>query len=163
MPKQLSRLSVAPRALSFVLMILQVAVSVTGQRAIQNPSVQNPAIANGSNERIAENTLLGWLTTHPTGSCGVGPASCRPIDDGQADLIASVHPRIPCGNAWIELNADVNSMIFQPVCMTNGESFSIHSSQRQEQQQYRRRSPVSNRHPTGMPAGSRPADTYSFR
>lgn len=164
MLKQLPRLSVAPRTLSFVVVLLQVAISVTGQRAIQNPSVQNPSIVDSSNERISENTLLGWLTTHPTGSCGVGPASCRPIErwstgfnsvDSSTDAGA--------GNAWVELNADVNSMIYQPVCMTNGESFTysfLHrgrsSNSTGDVAQFRMGIP------TGLPAGSRPSDTYSF-
>lgn len=164
MLKRPPRLYVAPRLLSFVLILLQVTIAVTGQRAIQNPSLQNPVIADGSNERISENTLLGWLTTHPVGSCGVGPASCRPIERWSSGF-NNVNPSTDtgAGNAWIELNADVNSMIFQPICMTNGESFTysfLHSGRSSNSTgdvaQFRIGIP------TGMPTGSRPADSYSF-
>ncbi len=137
---------------------------IPAQRAIQNPSVQNPAIANNSNERIAENTLIGWLTTHPIATCGVGPASCRPIERWSSGFLGvNASTDAGAGNAWVELNADVNSMIYQPVCMTNGESFTysfLHrgrsSSTVGDQAQFRMGIP------TGLPTGSRPADSYSF-
>src|SRR5690606_1767253 len=53
---------------------------IFAQRAIQNPSVETPTFTTNSFHRISEGTLTGWLTTHPTGDCSFGPASCRPIE-----------------------------------------------------------------------------------
>ncbi len=157
--------SVLVRTVIFIIiLLLGQSHIVLGQRSVQNPSVQNPAIANNANQRIAENTLLGWLTTHPSASCQIGPGLCRPIErwsSGFNGVNASTDAG--AGNAWVELNADVNSMIYQPICMTTGESFTysfLHrgrsSNSTGDVAQFRMGIP------NGLPTGSRAPDTYSF-
>lgn len=68
-------------SLLLIIVFLSHPLGILGQRAIQNPSVENPTFTPvNSFHRIAEGTLIGWLTTHPLNECSIGPASCRPIE-----------------------------------------------------------------------------------
>lgn len=133
-----------------------------GQRAVQNPSVENPSMPVNSYQRIAEESLIGWLTTHPLNTCGVGPASCRPIERWSSGY-NGVNTATNAGSAFVELNAEAVSMIYQQVCMTQGEAFTFSFL-------HRGRSSATTADvadfrigiPTGLPAGSKDADTYNY-
>lgn len=150
-----------------VSMLLVVLLSISplsslGQRAIQNPSVENPGISANSNHRISENTLTGWLTTHPFLTCDVGPSNCRPIERWGTGF-NGVSTGTSAGSAFVELNAEAVSMIYQQVCMTQGESFTFSFL-------HRGRSSANTADvadfrigiPTGLPTGSKAADSYSY-
>lgn len=137
------------------------------QRAIVNPSTELPAFPNGSNQRWGEGAFTGWLTTHPqvTNGCTNGGGTnvtCRPMERWSTGFL-SVLTAAGAGTHFVELNADTNSMIYQSVCMTNGEAFNysfLHrgrgSTTVADVAQFRLGIP------TGLPAGSKAADTYSF-
>ncbi|MBX3243223.1 MAG: carboxypeptidase regulatory-like domain-containing protein [Acidobacteria bacterium] len=132
------------------------------QRAIQNPSVEAPAIANNTYHRISEGTLTGWLTTHPLLTCAVGPETCRPIERWGTGF-NSVNAAAGAGNAFVELNAEAISMIYQPICMTNGESFDFSFLHRGRSSDTT--ADVADFRigiPTGLPDGSKPADSYNY-
>lgn len=148
----------------FIVMLLAFSPIVSlSQRAIINPSTEDPAFADGTVVQQAEGTMPGWLTSHPvqSGACG-GGTDCRPIERWSTGAVG-VSPATGSGSRWVELNAFTNSMIYQGVCMTNGESFSysfLHrgrvSATTPDVAQFRLGIP------TGLPAGSKPADSYSF-
>lgn len=134
----------------------------TAQRAIQNPSVENPGFSLNSYHRIAEETLVGWLTTHPLNTCDIGPQACRPIERWSSGF-NGVSTASGAGSAFVELNAEAVSMIYQRVCMTQGEQFNFSFLHRG-----RNSATVADVAdfrigiPSGLPAGSRPADSYSY-
>src|SRR5690606_2358218 len=67
------------------------------------------------------------------------------------------------GNQFVELNADDISMIYQQVCMTNGESFTYSFLHRGRQSSFTRdRAQFRIGLPTGLPTGPIPADSYSY-
>ena len=148
--------------LLIIAIILLQPVSIRAQRAIQNPSVEDPAIAANTYQRISEGTLTGWLTTHPLLTCAVGPEVCRPIERWGTGF-NSVNTAPGAGNAFVELNAEAVSMIYHPICMTNGESFNFSFL-------HRGRSSATVADvaefrigiPDDLPEGSKPADPYSF-
>ncbi len=153
--------SIAAAGLLAMLMVVQPSL-ILAQRAIQNPSVEDPAMPVNSYQRIAEETLTGWLTTHPLNTCAVGPEVCRPIERWGTGF-NSINTAPGAGNAFVELNAEAVSMIYQPVCMTNGESFTFSFLHRG-----RNSSTVADEAdfrigiPTGLPTGSKPADPYNY-
>lgn len=146
-----------------LLLILNIgSFELFGQRAIQNPSVETPTFTTNSFHRISEGTLTGWLTTHPAGDCSFGPASCRPIERWGTGF-NGFNAANGSGNAFVELNAEANSMIYQEVCMTQGESFTFSFL-------HRGRDSTSSSDvadfrigiPSGLPSGSKPQDAYSY-
>lgn len=157
--------TLATLALSLILVSSQTVF--TQQRAIVNSGTELPSFANGSNERWGEGAFTGWLTTHPqvTNGCTNGGGTgvtCRPMERWSTGFL-SVLTAAGAGTHFVELNADTNSMIYQSVCMTNGEAFNysfLHrgrgSATVADVAQFRLGIP------TGLPAGSKAADTYSF-
>lgn len=150
------------RAVCIILLFTLLSGTITAQRAITNPSIELPAFANGAVVQAAEGTVPGWLTSHPVQPAACGGADCRPIERWSTGAVG-VSPATGAGVRWAELNAFTNSMIYQSVCMTNGESFGYSFAHRGRQSateddvaQFRLGIP------TGLPAGSKPADTYSF-
>lgn len=149
------------------LLLTFLAGAVAAQRAITNPSVENPAFANNSFFFYSEAVVTGWLTSHPVvaGGCtnGGGPAvDCRPIERWSSSF-NGVLPATGAGSRWVELNAYDNSMIYQSVCLTGGESFTysfLHrgrsSTTTPDVAQFRLGIPA------GLPAGSKSANSYSF-
>jgi hypothetical protein len=137
------------------------------QRAIVNPSTELPSFPNNSNQRWGEGAFTGWLTTHPqvTNGCTNGGGTnitCRPMERWSTGFLA-VSTAAGAGTHFVELNADTNSMIYQTLCMTNGEAFDysfLHrgrgSATVADVAQFRLGIP------TGLPAGSKAADSYSF-
>lgn len=153
--------ALSARVVSIILLFTFLSGTITAQRAITNPSIELPAFANATVVQAAEGTVPGWLTTHPVnaGACGPG---CRPIERWSTGF-GGFLPATGAGVRWVELNAFTNSMIYQSVCMTNGESFGYSFAHRgrisateDDVAQFRLGIP------TGLPAGSKPADTYSF-
>jgi hypothetical protein len=135
---------------------------IPAQRAITNPSTEDPAFANGTVVQQAEGTMPGWLTSHPIQPGACGGSNCRPIERWSTGAVG-VSPATGAGVRWVELNAFTNSMIYQSICMTNGESFGYSFVHRGRQSatvrdvaQFRLGIPI------GLPAGSKPADSYSF-
>jgi hypothetical protein len=150
------------RTFTFFLWITFITSVVPAQRAITNPSIELPAFANGTFYQAAEGTVPGWLTSHPVQPAACGGVNCRPIERWSTGF-SGVSPATGAGLRWAELNAFQNSMIYQSVCMTNGESFGysfVHrgrgSATVADVAQFRLGIP------TLLPAGSKPADTYSF-
>jgi len=151
--------SLTIRAVTFILLLTLLSGVLTSQRAITNPSTELPAIANGIVVQSPEGTMPGWLTSHPVQGCGAG---CRPIERWSTGF-NGVTPATGAGLRWVELNAFTNSMIYQSVCMTNGESFGYSFLHRgridptaADEAQFRLGIP------TGLPVGSKPANLYDF-
>ncbi|MEP7075717.1 MAG: hypothetical protein ABI878_07890 [Acidobacteriota bacterium] len=151
------------RSIIAVFLISQISFAQV-QRTIVNGSLEQPAIAAGSNVRVNEDSSAGWNTTHPivNGNCTVGTANCRPLEYWSSGFL-SVLTASGAGSQWVELNADTTSMIYQSVCMTNGESFTysyLHrgrsSATVADVMQFRLGIP------SALPSGSKPADSYSF-
>jgi hypothetical protein len=149
----------------FVILLLSLAGVVPAQRAIVNPSIEDPAFPNASFVQAAEGTVPGWLTSHPVQPGACGGADCRPIERWSTGFTTGITflPATGAGLRWAELNAFTNSMIYQSVCMTNGESFGysfVHrgrdSAATADVAQFRLGIP------TGLPAGSKPANTYDI-
>lgn len=150
---------------TFFLLLAFTAGTIPAQRAITNQSTELPAIPDNFNQRWDEAGFTGWLTTHPfvTDNCTNGGVhTCRPMERWSTGFL-SVVTASGAGARWVELNADSNSMIYQSVCMTSGESFRysfLHrgrdSATVDDVAQFRLGIP------TGLPAGSKPVDSYSF-
>ncbi len=150
------------RISTFFLLLNFTAGIVPAQRAITNPSIEDPAFGNGQVVFHAEGTVPGWLTSHPVQPGACDGADCRPFERWSSGA-TGVLPATGSGLRWVELNAFVNSMIYQSVCMTNGESFGysfVHrgrgSDTTADVAQFRMGIP------TGLPAGSKPADLYDI-
>ncbi len=125
------------------------------QRAIANPSIEEPAIAD-TNTQINADLVPGWKTTHPVRTNG------RLIEIWKTGF-QGVNTAPGAGDQFAELNADAVSMIFQTVCMTNGESFTYSFLHRGRQSSSERdRAEFRLGIPTGLPSGSLPADSYSY-
>jgi uncharacterized repeat protein (TIGR01451 family) len=139
------------------------------QRVIVNPSFEDrllppapislmPLPANNFVE-VDESWVSGWLTTAPvvTGGCPAPMPNCRPIEMWSTPFIGLTAPD---GIITAELNAFNFGMLYQTVCMTSGESllwsFDHHGRAGTDTAAFRLGIP------TGLPAGSKPADTYSF-
>lgn len=141
--------------------------AVSAQRAITNQSIEDPAFADNQFYFYAEGSVPGWLTSHPVQIAGCtdggGPAfDCRPIERWSSGFLG-VFPAAGAGSRWVELNAYDNSMIYQSVCMINGESFDYSFVHRgRESATVPDVADFRLGIPTGLPAGSKPADTYDF-
>lgn len=126
------------------------------QRAIANPSIEQPVI-NSDNIQINADLVPGWQTTHP-----VRGVNGRLIEIWRNGSLG-VNTAAGAGNQFVELNADAISMIYQQVCMTNGESFNYSFLHRGRQSSFTRdRAQFRIGIPTGLPTGSIPADSYSY-
>lgn len=147
---------------AFIFALFGTVFNVPAQRAIINPSLEDPAIPVGSNQRWSEGILTGWLTTHPprVAHCTNGGSvavDCRPIERWGTTFLG-VSTAAGARNSFVELNADEPSMIYQPVCLTSGESFTFSLLHRG-----REGSDIASFRfgiPTGLPSGSKAADTY---
>jgi uncharacterized repeat protein (TIGR01451 family) len=139
------------------------------QRVIVNPSFEDrllppapvslmPLPANNFVE-VDESWVSGWLTTAPVvnGGCPAPMANCRPIEMWSTPFLGITAPD---GKVTAELNAYNFGMLYQTVCMTTGESllwsFDHHGRAGVDTAAFRLGIP------TGLPAGSKPADSYSF-
>ncbi|MCO6509465.1 MAG: carboxypeptidase regulatory-like domain-containing protein [Aridibacter famidurans] len=133
------------------------------QRAIVNPSFEQPVIPANNYRQINEDNIDGWETSHPqNSSCTVGTNPCRPIEYWR-QVFNGVSAATGAGLQWAEINSTTNSMIYQPQCVISGESFSyafLHrgraSSSVADVMQFRLGIPG------GLPSGSVPADSYSY-
>lgn len=153
-------------SLGFVLLLLLPAQALNAQqRAMVNPSFEDPPFALGIKVQYAEGAFPGWLTTHPItiDGCDNGTGNynitCRAFERwGTGFNGVSTAPG--AGNFLVEMNAYDYSMVYQNVCMANGESFSYSFLHRgrggTDTAQFRIGIP------TGLPPGSKPADPYSF-
>lgn len=125
------------------------------QRAIANPSIEQPVI-DGSNIQLNADLVPGWLTTHPVRTNG------RLIEIWKNGF-NGVNTATGAGDQFAELNADAISMIYQSVCMTNGESFSYSFLHRgRDSRTERDKAQFRLGIPSGLPSGSLPADSYSY-
>lgn len=156
-----SKLSKSLQIFLAFLLLTSLAIPITAQRAITNPSTELPTFPSGVIQQ-AEGTMPGWLTSHPVQPGVCGGADCRPIERWSTGVGGRL-PATGAGVKWAELNAFTNSMIYQSVCMTNGESFGysfVHRGRLSDTvpdvAQFRMGIP------TGLPAGSKPADSYDF-
>jgi hypothetical protein len=120
--------------------------------------VANPSFEQGTKTAFPCEPYAGWYTSHPVQS------GCRPFELWGAGLtnvesVSGVTP--PNGSYYIELNAYSVSMAFQPICMVNGETFDFefyhHTRSWSSTNQIQFRFGI----PSGLPAGSRAADSYS--
>lgn len=126
------------------------------QRAIANPSIEQPVITSDYLQ-INADSVPGWMTTHP-----VDPTRGRMIEIWRNGF-NGINTAAGAGNQFVELNAEAQSMIYQRICMTSGESFSysfLHrgrsSATAPDVAEFRLGIP------TGLPAGSVAADSYSY-
>ncbi len=126
------------------------------QRAIANPSIELPVIVPDYQQLNAD-LVPGWNTTHPV----VSPNG-RLIEIWKSGFNGFLSAT-GAGNQFVELNAEAASMIYQQVCMTNGEAFNysfVHrgraSATVADVAEFRLGIP------TGLPSGSIPADSYSY-
>lgn len=107
--------------------------------------------------------MRGWLTSAPSGN-----ASCNGVvySPGRTGRIIELQVQATAGytvqqwTAYAELNADYASMMYQPICFNNSDVIPYSFAHR----------PMGNRTdvtefrigiPSGLPAGSREADSYS--
>jgi hypothetical protein len=138
-----------------VLMLIPFQAAFAQQRAIANPSIEQPVIT-GDNIQLNADLVPGWLTTHPVRTNG------RLIEIWKSGF-NGVNAATDAGNQFAELNADAISMIYQSVCMTNGESFTYSFLHRgRDSGSTRDKAQFRIGIPTGLPTGSIPADTYSY-
>ncbi|MFM2032893.1 MAG: endoglucanase-related protein glucosyl hydrolase family 9 protein, partial [Chloroflexota bacterium] len=124
-------------------------VALAGARIVANTSFERQTNA-------CESGMRGWLTSHPVmGSCRVFE-----IWDKNAAHESLVGSGAPDGTYYIELNASYVSMAYQPICMVGGETFDFefyhHVRSWSDTNVIDFRFGI----PTGLPAGSRPADSY---
>jgi len=107
------------------------ATGTGGVRSIANPSFESFDFAPNwvTWATIAESNMRGWYTTHPLkeeyyDGVKFGSTTHRLIE---------LQKNIPAvGLYHAELNAWVKSMVFQPICLSSGETFSFefyHTSQ----------------------------------
>ncbi|REJ77852.1 MAG: carboxypeptidase regulatory-like domain-containing protein [Acidobacteria bacterium] len=133
------------------------------QRFVTNGSFEQPVIPANAFRQVDEDSVNGWDTSHPMGNfCNVGAANCRPIEYWR-QVFLGVSAATGAGAQWAEINSSNYSMIYQPLCLRNGESFSysfVHrgrdSATIPDVAQFRIGIPGS------LPAGSEAPDTYSF-
>ena len=120
--------------------------------------VANPSFEQGTHTAFPCEPYAGWYTSHPVVS------GCRPFELWGSGLtnvesLSGVTP--PNGSYYIELNAYSVSMAFQPICMVDGETFDFefyhHTRSWNSTNQIQFRFGI----PSGLPAGSRAADSYS--
>lgn len=114
-------------------------------RSIANPSFElfDVAWAFTRWAHIDQSSMRGWFTTAPTSGyayCCSGGADVAPGGTGRLiEVIPETNdfnndpspgysiPNSPApdGTYYSELNADYYSMLYQPICMANGETFSF--------------------------------------
>ena len=79
------------------------------QRAITNPSIEDPAFEDGIYYFYSEELVPGWLTSHPVQPAGctngtAGPGvDCRPIERWSTTFLG-VTAAPGAGSRWVELN-----------------------------------------------------------
>lgn len=150
------------RAFAFSL-IIALPASVLPQRAIVNPSFESPVIPANNYRQVNKDSINGWETSHPQNSgCTLGTNPCRPIEYWR-QVFNGVSAATGLGQQWAEINSFTNSMIYQKVCLVSGEAIGysfVHrgraSSTAADVMQFRIGIPG------GLPAGSEPADSYSY-
>lgn len=136
--------------------LLNVSPAFAQQRAIANPSIEQPTIPNNDYDQLNANLVPGWETTHPVRPNG------RLIEIWSTGF-NGVNTAPGAGRQFAELNADAFSMIYQTICMTNGESFNYSFLHRGRQSSFvRDRAQFRIGIPGGLPVGSVPADSYSY-
>jgi uncharacterized repeat protein (TIGR01451 family) len=138
------------------------------QRAIVNPSFESPLVSPpatftsqpaGNYIIVPQTWVSGWLSTSPSASC-TNPSS--PCNNG-IELWYTPFQGITAADGTVsaELNASAVSMLYQTVCMSNGEVFKWqwdhHGRAGTDSAAFRLGIPS-----TGLPAGSTAADSYSF-
>jgi hypothetical protein len=129
---------------------------------MSNPSFEESdiTVAWSSWTTAAENKLRGWFTSHPFKEEWYDGVA---VGSTQYRLIELQRTNPADGNYYAELNAWVKSMVYQPICLTSGESFTFEF--------YHNTIPAGRTDivefrlglPTGLPAGSRAADSYNRR
>jgi len=162
MPKHLSKFLSIAWLSSILSLTLIVSTTPAQQRAIANASLEELVVPANSSAYRDEGVVPGWSTTHPiTSGLGCSP-TCRPIEIWH-QVFQTVSAAPGAGVQWAELEATTRSMIYQNICMTNGESFNysfLHrgrlSATIPDVMQFRIGIP------TGLPAGSKPADPVGF-
>lgn len=145
-------------AFCLLLTLLSPISAFSQQRAIVNPSLEEPIIADNSYSLLDEDSVPGWDTSHP-----VNGSNIRPIEMWRQPF-NGVSAASGSGSQWAELNANTNSMIYQTICMSPGESFTFsflhrgrYSSTERDVMDFRLGIP------TGLPSGSVAADSYSYQ
>jgi hypothetical protein len=132
-----------------------ITVANAGSRIISNSSFESQ-LTSGD---LCESVLGGWQTSHP----GVGEGGCRILEvwtknNGHDSLLGI---GAPSGTYYIELNASVPLMAYQPICVVNGESFTFefyhHIRAWSDTNIVELRFGI----PSGLDSGSRAADSYS--
>jgi len=132
-----------------------------GVRTMANPSFEEhdsgcALSASTAWAYVSMNRLRGWFTSH-----GLVNATCG-IDAGTAHRVIEYKPKnAEHGALNVELNADMESMLYQPLCVVNNDIF--------EFEFYHKPTDVNRTDvvefrlgiPSGLPAGSLPANTYS--
>ena len=110
-----------------------------------------------------ESDMRGWLTSAPSGNASCNGVVYSPGRTGriiELQVQATAGYTVQQGTAYAELNADFASMMYQPICFNNSDEISYSFAHR----------PMGNRTdvtefrigiPSGLPAGSRAADSYS--
>jgi len=128
--------------------------AIGGVRVIANPSFEL-----GTHTAFpCESQFSGWLTSHPlNGGCRVFELWGSGFTN--VESLSGVTP--PDGLYYIELNAYSVSMAYQPICMVGGETFDFefyhHTRSWSTTNEIQFRFGI----PTGLPSGSRAADSYS--
>ena len=145
---------------AFIFALFGTVFNVPAQRTVVNPSIEDPPIPANVSQFWDEAAVTGWLTTHPvTSGCTNGGStsfSCRQIERwGTGFHGVSTAPG--AGNSFVELNASARSMIYQQICLTNGESFDFSFLHRGREGTDTAEFRLGI--PTGLPSGSKSADT----
>jgi hypothetical protein len=138
---------------------------ITASRTYANTSFEsNDSGCTMSTYQYArESDMRGWLTSAPSGNASCNGAVYSPGRTGriiELQVQATAGYTVQQGTAYAELNADFASMMYQPICFNNSDEISYSFAHR----------PMGNRTdvtefrigiPSGLPAGSRAADSYS--
>ena len=136
-----------------------------GSRTMVNTSFENndSGCAMTTYQYAREADLRGWLTSSPSANATCNGVAYTPnrmgrIIELQKQAVAGY--AVQDGTYYAELNASVESMLYQPICFNNSDIITYSFAHR----------PMGNRTdtaefrigiPSGLPTGSRPADTYS--
>jgi len=138
---------------------------LTASRTYANTSfeLKDSGCTNTNYEYALEADVRGWLTTSPTYSASCNGAVYSPNRTGR---VIELQPRaaygytIQDGSVYAELNAAFASMLYQPICFNDGDVITYSFAHRPRGD----RTDVAEFRigiPTGLPTGSRAADTYS--
>jgi len=139
-----------------------------GVRTMANPSFEqhdSGCSLSGATDwaYVAMNRMRGWFTSH-----GLVNATCG-TDNGRSFRVIEYKPRnAQDGVLNVELNADMASMLYQPLCVVNNDIFEFEfyhkptNLSRTDIVEFRLGIPnATDLPPSGLPAGSVPPDSYS--